>query len=181
MFGNLFKTRPEKQAGQAIYDSCVRAARVPGHYQNLLVPDTLEGRLEMVMLHTALVITELNASGGEAGKALSQEVFDAMFDDLDAAMREMGVGDGGVGKKIRFMAEGFYGRARVYADAVNGKGEESLATVLKRNVYGGADSDAAENELSVYVKQSAEMLAGQGFAGLSTDLEARFADLETQS
>lgn len=181
MFGNLFKSRSEKRIAQSLYDSCVRAARQPALYLDDGVPDTLEGRLELIMLHTALLITELKASGGEAGSDLSQEVFDVMFDDFDAAMREMGVGDSGIGKKIRFMAEGFYGRARVYSAALKGEGEESLEALLRRNVFASEAPVAAENRLSLYVKKSAEILAQQGFGGLRSAAEAGFPVAEVQS
>lgn len=180
MFGKLFQTRPEKKLARELYDSGVRAARQKGHYLDDAVPDTLEGRLEMVMLHTALIIRELNASGGEAGKELAQDVFDSMFDDFDAAMREMGVGDSAVGKKIRFMAEGFYGRASAYADALNGKGEESLDAILARNVFADDEDATAQKQLAVYVKKSAEMLAEQGFEGLKAQADARFPEPAAQ-
>ncbi|MBR9826324.1 MAG: ubiquinol-cytochrome C chaperone [Alphaproteobacteria bacterium] len=181
MFGNLFKSRLETGLARELYDSGVRAARQEGHYRNDAVPDTLEGRLEMVMLHTALIIRELNASGGDEGKALAQDVFDVMFDDFDAAMREMGVGDSAVGKKIRFMAEGFYGRASAYGEALDGKGEESLNAILARNVLAGEDKPNVENELALYVKKSAEILSAQGFEGLKSDGEGRFAEAVAQS
>jgi len=174
MLRNLFKTRPEKQLGRALYDTCLRASRQPVLYRDFGVPDTIEGRMELVMLHVALAIIELKASGAEEGEQLAQEVFDAMFDDFDAAMRELGVGDSGVGKKIRFMAEGFYGRASAYSSALKGEGEESLATILARNVYASDAVDEEQTQLAAYVSASAARLSAQGYSGMQQSAGAEF-------
>lgn len=161
LFG-LFKSRPEKQLARALYEHVLAAARQPALYGEGRVPDTLEGRFEMVVLHTALVIRVLQASPDEAHRKLSQALFDTMFDDFDAGMREMGVGDSGVGKKIRFMAEGFYGRANVYDEALKDEAPGVLELAIARNIFASDEVNSASRELSNYVRASAEKLDAQG-------------------
>ena len=96
MLNRLFRSKPEKRAGQALYAETLQASRRPEFFAQAGVPDTLEGRMEMVMLNTALVIRTLRLSEEDYPRAVSQALFDAMFDDFDASMRELGVGDSGV-------------------------------------------------------------------------------------
>lgn len=161
LFG-LFKKSPEKLRARELYEGVLDAARQPGLYGEGRVPDTLEGRFELVVLHTSLVIRVLQASDDVGHQALSQALFDAMFDDFDAAMREMGVGDSGVGKKIRFMAEGFYGRASAYDEALKDDDFAVLDAAIARNIFASEAPNAASGELSAYVRASAEKLDAQG-------------------
>ena len=176
LFG-LFKPRPEKRLARSLYEHVLSASRQPGLYGESGVPDTLEGRFEMVVLHTALVIRLLQASPDESHQEVSQNLFDAMFDDFDAAMREMGVGDSGVGKKIRFMAEGFYGRASAYEEALKGEGDLSLEQVLARNVFGSDEVNAASRTLADYVRRSVDQLAAQGVLALVESKKPDFSKI----
>lgn len=136
-FGLLGRGRTER-SGYHLYGAAVAAARQPYFYEDLAVPDTLEGRFDMVGLHAFLLIRRMTAEPSGAGAALAQAVFDAMFNDMDVNLREMGVGDLSVGKKVRVMWEAFHGRAHVYSEAMQ-VGPEALAEALERNLWPGED------------------------------------------
>tara|TARA_R110002096_G_scaffold126376_13_gene273112 strand:+ start:1521 stop:2054 length:534 start_codon:yes stop_codon:yes gene_type:complete len=167
MWRNWFKPRPEKAIGKALYAAIVQAARQPSLYGEDGVPDTLEGRLELILLHAALTIRSLRRDGGEPGRAVSQIVFDTMFEDFDIAMRELGLGDSGVGKKIRFMAEGFYGRAQGYASALDETDPAALDLVLSRNLLGSEVLDPRAAALAGRVRAVVAALDATGGAALA--------------
>ena len=131
----LWSTRHER-AGFKIYGSGVVAAREPFLYTDLGVPDTVDGRFEMVGLYTFLIIQRLKCEIAP-GPELAQAVFDAMFSDMDVNLREMGVGDLSVGRKIRIMWEAFHGRAVAYGDAMITGDISNLQAALCRNVWRG--------------------------------------------
>lgn len=176
LFG-LFKPRPEKLLARELYEHLLAASRQPCLYGEDGVPDTLEGRFEMVVLHTALMIRVLQASPEQAHRDISQLLFDTMFDDFDAAMREMGVGDSGVGKKIRFMAEGFYGRAGVYDEALKDDDPGVLELAIARNIFASEEINSASRKLSDYVRASAEKLDAQGALTLAEGAAPDFVTL----
>ena len=166
LFG-LFTRRPER-AGYMLYGAAVAAARMPALYANWGVPDTLDGRFDMVGLHVYLLIERLNTPPSTAGTALAQAVFDALFSDMDINLREMGVGDLSVGAKVRQMWEAFHGRANAYGAALKDKAPHAaLAEALARNVWRGAAPDASAGVLADYVLAQAGHLASQDMAGLT--------------
>lgn len=167
MWRNWFKPRPEKAIGKTLYAAIVQAARQAPLYGEAGVPDTLEGRLELILLHAALTIRTLRRDGGEAGRAVSQIVFDTMFEDFDIAMRELGLGDSGVGKKIRFMAEGFYGRAQSYASALDETDPATLELVLSRNLLASEGVDPRAAALAGRVLAVVAALDATGGAALA--------------
>lgn len=137
IFKKLFGSSKEYDAARKIYQQIVEAARQPEFYLEVAVPDTLDGRYEMISLHSFLVMRRLKKSG-KTFQGLSQTVFDLMFEDMDQSLREIGVGDLAVGKRIKAMAQAFYGRIVAYETALDG-GEESLEEALGRNHYGTLD------------------------------------------
>ncbi|MGC8525109.1 MAG: ubiquinol-cytochrome C chaperone family protein [Acidibrevibacterium sp.] len=134
--------RRHERAGFTLYGHAVSAARRPFFYDVLAVPDTLDGRFDLVGLHVALLIRRLRHDR-EPGPALAQAVFDAMFSDMDINLRELGVGDMSVGKKVRAMWEAFHGRARTYETALDAGDAGSLAAALARNVWRGGTAPRA--------------------------------------
>jgi cytochrome b pre-mRNA-processing protein 3 len=125
------------------------------------VPDSLDGRFEMVALHCYLVLRRLRGAGVEPER-ISQALVDLFFADLEANLREMGAGDLGVGKRVKRMATGFYGRVAAY-DGAQAKGE--LAEALRRNLFGTVAAGPAEIETMVgYVKTAGARLAAQPLA-----------------
>lgn len=163
MLGRLFRPQPRREAAYRLYTRTVEAARRPVYYAELGVPDTLDGRFEALALHMALVLRRL-AAAPEA-KHFAQEVFDAMFADLDRGLRELGTGDLGVGREVKRMASAFYGRARAYERGL--AGAEDLDDALRRNLYGTATPSAAAIEtMRVWSEAAAASLARQSVAAL---------------
>lgn len=163
MFKSLFRKDPSADAGDALHIAVVEQARQVEFYEGYGVPDTTEGRFEMVVLHAWLVLRRLKSEEAQGAKAVSQKLFDAIFADLDASLREMGVGDMIVGKKIRKLAENFYGRMGAYEEAIDetaSTGQEQLAKALARNVYEASDQKVALR-LSNYVRHAAVFLKEQ--------------------
>lgn len=153
--------RRHERAGFRLYTAAVAAARAPMLYAGLAVPDTLDGRFDLVGLHVFLLIDRLRGAP-PPGPALAQAVFDAMFSDMDMNLREMGVGDLSVGKKVRAMWEAFHGRAAAYAAPLEAGDAAALAAALARNVWRGAPPppDAAETLARLALAQRTH-LAGQ--------------------
>ena len=167
LIARLIGRRPlARQAGR-LYLALAGQARRPSFYLEGGVPDTVEGRYELLVLHAWLVIDRLAAAGGQ-GAALAQALFDHMFADIDRALRELGVGDLGVGRRVRRMAEGFYGRAAAYRAALAaGPDAADLELALHRNLYGGAEPpEGALPAVAAYVFGAAAALAAQPAAEL---------------
>lgn len=161
------RRRPHERAGFLLYNAAVKAARDPHFYGALGVPDTLDGRFDLVALFVALVIERLRVAS-EPGPALAQAVFDAMFSDMDVTLRELGVGDLSVGKKVRAMWEAFHGRALSYGPALQAGDERGLADALARNVWRGKPSaDEAPATLARHALRVHAALAEQDIAGLA--------------
>jgi cytochrome b pre-mRNA-processing protein 3 len=139
MFKRLFKPDRTRAAGAALYAQCAAAARNPIFYQALAVPDTVEGRFEIYALHVLLVIDRLRGQGDQA-TAVSQALFDALLRGLDDGLREMGVGDLSVGKKMRKLGEALYGRAKNLDRALAAlPATAELQDLMERTVYAGVN------------------------------------------
>jgi len=142
-----------------LYGAIVAQARIPEFYADYGVPDTVEGRFDMVVLHVYLVFRRL-AEAGEVARTRGQEMFDLFIEDMDASMRELGVGDLSVSRKMRAMAEGYYGRTGVYDAALLDAGDDKLTAALLRNVYAGEESRVAgARRLACYARHAAKSLA----------------------
>lgn len=120
---------------RALYAAIVAQSRQAAFYQHLGVPDSLDGRFDMIVLHAYLVLRRLRTMG-PAGEPLSQALFDLIFADMDANLREIGVGDLSVGKRIKAMAQAFFGRVAAYDAALDGSDGAALEAALRRNLYG---------------------------------------------
>ena len=156
--GGLHARRERQAATEALYRTVVGQAREPFLFAEFQVPDTREGRLEMVLLHAVLVLRRLQLEG-EAGRALAQALFDLMFADIDQHMREWGVGDLSVGKQVKRVAESFYARAAAVEPALAAADAEALVPILTRNVYGGGDAHlASARRLAGYLVEQAAWL-----------------------
>ncbi len=148
----LFGRRPNGDSAHALYGAAVTRAREPIFYQDFAVPDTLEGRFEMIAFHVFLILRRLKSEAGQAvagdisvdesrrdpASELGQALFDLMFADMDRNLREMGAGDLGVGRRVKAMAAAFYGRIKAY-DAGLAAGEAALGTAIARNVFNETD------------------------------------------
>jgi cytochrome b pre-mRNA-processing protein 3 len=159
----LFRPRPAREAGRTLYARVVAQARQPAFYERLGVPDTVEGRFELYSLHVLLLIERLRGQGGEAGE-VSQSLFDTYLKGLDHALRELGVGDLSVGRKMRKLGEAFYGRGKSYEAAVAALPDrQQLEAFLGRTVYADADAGFAP-QLASYVVLQRPALAAQPLA-----------------
>jgi cytochrome b pre-mRNA-processing protein 3 len=173
MILNLFRRTQQDDRIAALYGAIVAQAREPAFYRQFGVPDTANGRLEMIVLHTILVLSRLEADGA-SGRPVGQALFDHFCSDMDANLREMAVGDLAVPRKMKAIAEAFYGRKRAYAAAMAADSAEPLATALARNIYGGGDSDRAAAEglaaggLARYVREAGRRLAALDESALLT-------------
>src|SRR5262245_21128184 len=116
MILNLFRRTPQDRTIAVLYGAIVAQARNPVFYQHYGVPDTANGRLEMIILHSVLLLTRLEAD--EALRPLGQALFDHFCSDMDANLREMAVGDMAVPRKMKAIGEAFYGRKRAYQAAL---------------------------------------------------------------
>lgn len=151
-----FLVKETDPATAALYGASVAAARNPLFYAAYGVPDSVDGRFDLLLLHVTLVMLRLNDIDA------NQRLFDLMFADMDRSLREMGVGDMSIGKKMKPMLAGFYGRAKTYRAALAESGDEALQSALARNLYGKPDG-AAEHApvIARYCRASVATLAAQ--------------------
>jgi cytochrome b pre-mRNA-processing protein 3 len=150
----------------SLYHSIVAQARLPVFYANWSVPDTIEGRFEMIALHCALVLRRLR-QGDRAAERLQQPLLEFMFADLDRSIREIGVGDMSVGKYMKRLGKSFYGRATVYDQALDAGDQAALAAAVLRNILATSDSENAVIEraaplIAAYVQDCDKALHAQG-------------------
>jgi cytochrome b pre-mRNA-processing protein 3 len=170
-----------RQVAEQLYQAVVKQARRPDWYRELGVPDTPEGRFEMIALHAALVLRRLRREG-MPGQALGQLLVDAMFVDLDGSLRELGVSDLSVGRYVKRLAGNFYARLAALDQGLGEAGPgiadlaetaqpaadgRALHPMLRANVYHGAV--ATDRQLAALARCLAEQdraLAGQEGAAL---------------
>src|ERR671932_1675984 len=152
--------RKRRNVAALLYRGVVAQARDPFLFESLAVPDTREGRLELVLLHAMLVMRRLSAEG-EPGRLLAQDLFDLMFADIDRHMREWGVGDLSVGKRVKGVAQSFYAQAGAAEPALAAGDAAALAPVLARNVYEADPAVASRaGDLARYLLDQAAWLDG---------------------
>ena len=162
-FNHFRKPRaPSRGTIEAIYGMIVTQAREPLFYRDLGVPDTVNGRFDLLVLHLWLVLRRFKLADG--GTGLSQALFDRFCDDMDANLREMGVGDLTVPKRMQAFGEAFYGRVAAY-DLALSAGPEPLAQALCKNILNGEGIEKARR-LAIYADKVMANLAGLDEAAL---------------
>ena len=134
MLQRLFRPRQARIAGETLYAGLVDQARRPALYRDLGVADRIDARFELYVLHLSLLLARLKGEG-EAGAEIGQAVFDTFVGALDDALRELGVGDLSVAKKMRKLGEAVYGRILGYQKAVEAQDREALSGLLARAVF----------------------------------------------
>ena len=155
---NPFRLKPVVSPAGELYAAIVERSRDSRFYAAHGVPDSLDGRFEMLALHVYLVLRRLRA-GGPAAEQSAQALVDVLFADMDANLREMGAGDLGVGKRVKRMATGFYGRVAAY-DEGQAKGDAREA--LRRNLFGTVSPAPAQIEaMAGYLSRAEAALARQ--------------------
>lgn len=167
MLRQFFDTarRRNRAIADAIYARIVAAARQPVPYSHWSVPDTPLGRYEMVGLHLYLVLRRLRGEGS-AAEALAQELADTFFLDMDHSLRELGIGDMGIPKRMKTLARMFYGRTKSYDQALDQGDAEALAASLARNVRPDIDAWPQAAALARYANTAAAGLAVQDLAAI---------------
>ena len=158
MLNLLRNSSARKLLVQSLLDQLVARARAPVFFAGLAVPDTLDGRFDLVTLHAWLVLERLKAAHLDME---AQTLMDTLFLSFDEALREQGTGDMGMGRKMKAMADAFFGRLKVYAAA--GSSDE-LVAALARNVWRGAAAERQAAILAAYVASARTALAGSDVA-----------------
>jgi cytochrome b pre-mRNA-processing protein 3 len=159
----LFRRAPREPALAPLYAAIVATARAPEWYRHGGVPDTLDGRFDMVAAVLTLVLLRIEAEG-EAGRAPSATLVERFVDDMDGQLRQLGIGDIVVGKHIGKMMSALGGRLGAYRDALAGG---DFGGALARNLYRGAAIDPAATAFAeARLRRLAEGLADTPFDAL---------------
>jgi cytochrome b pre-mRNA-processing protein 3 len=138
----------------------VAAARQPVFYSDWKVPDTPLGRFEMLSLHMFLFQHRMHAEAG-ASWDIAQILIDDFFEDVDHSLRELGIGDMGIPKRMKKLAKMYYGRTAAYDDALQRSDREALIAALARNIRPDAASWPEAADLADYVAGAVKTLAAQ--------------------
>jgi len=175
----IFRRGQKERSASDLYLAVVEQARQPQFYGAAGVPDTLDGRFELIVLHAFIVIRRLREIG-EVGSQIAQSLFDQMFADMDRNLREIGVGDLSVGKQVKRMATRFYGSVNAYDQGLEAMDDGLLQAAIERNLFGRDGSPtAAAAALSAYLRrevqgaaqiEDADLLSGRVHFGMPPDL-----------
>jgi cytochrome b pre-mRNA-processing protein 3 len=163
LFTQLLTKSTPRKAAERLYRGAATQARAAALYARMGAPDTVEGRFELLTLHVILVLDRLKERPAEAA-AVRQILFDVYLSNLDGALREMGVGDLTVGKRMRKLGEAFYGRARSCEAAFEALPDpRPLEEMLGRTVFAGAPNTEPA-AIADYVRRCRDSLASDGLA-----------------
>ena len=165
MLRNLFRQRPKERQGDALYALAVDQARQPAFYTTLGVADRIDARFELYTLHVLILFLRLKGDG-ERGEVAAQRLFDTYISSLDNTLRELGVGDVSVGKKMRKLGESLYGRMNAYEGPLRAEDVDALAASLAKNIYESADAETGR-ALARYAVASRQNLTAQSFETVS--------------
>jgi cytochrome b pre-mRNA-processing protein 3 len=165
MLRNLFRQRPDERQGDALYAVAVEQARQPAFYTALGVADRIDARFELYTLHVLILFLRLKQDG-ERGEVAAQKLFDTYISSLDNTLRELGVGDVSVGKKMRKLGESLYGRMNAYEGPLRAEDIDALAASLAKNIYESADAETGR-ALARYAVASRQNLTAQSFETVS--------------
>ncbi len=156
----LFRRRARSDTISTLYGTIVAQARLPCFYRDYGVPDTVNGRFDLLVLHLALVLDRL--ANEPQLRELGQALFDHFCTDMDRNLREMGIGDLSVPKHMQRVGEAFYGRAQAYRAALARDDQRTLVQALERNIYGhAAGSQAGAARLAAYIRETVGQLRVQ--------------------
>jgi cytochrome b pre-mRNA-processing protein 3 len=178
---SLFRHNGCRDAANEAYRRVVAQARRPEFFELCGIPDTIDGRFELICLHAFLYLHRIKDEPPPAGE-LGQYFFDEMFADFDRSLREMGTGDLSVGRQVKRMAQSFYGRIQAYESGLAG-GEPVLRAALVRNLFGTAPAGEPRLEaMADYLRRedarlrgcdTAELLSGRIAFGLPPELDSK--------
>jgi cytochrome b pre-mRNA-processing protein 3 len=169
-WGLLPRRKTKAATATDIYGRLVTQARQRAFYAELGVPDTPEGRLELVMLHVVLMLRRL-ATEGESAAVLARSLTETFVRDMDDCLREMGVGDLTVAKKVKQAAAALFDRNRDYGAALERPDRAALSDLLTHHLLGGATGTGHPHRIADYAMSSA---AGLSALSLSDIAGGRF-------
>ena len=158
ILNEFFSFSTEKETAHKLYGVIIEQARQPAFYRDVGVADTFDGRFDLIALHMILVIRRMKKDV-EVTRKLSQALFDYMFDDIDLNLREMGIGDMGVVKRVNKMAKAFYGRLESYDSGISQDDDVALCAALERNLF--RDNEASKENLALiaaYIRRESVQL-----------------------
>ena len=133
MFRLFRRGAPEREIGRALYKCTVKQARLPEFFTRFAAEDTIDGRFDLLALHGFVVMEALKGCGKD-GERIGSHLATAIFESLEEALRELGSADIGISRRIKSMADAFYGRLAAYSSARN---ESEMKDALVRNLYRG--------------------------------------------
>jgi cytochrome b pre-mRNA-processing protein 3 len=171
VLGLFGRKNSNRRIVEQTYAALTEAGRHPQFYERMGVPDTVMGRFEMIAVHMVLFLRR-TTHAGPAARALAQDVVDAFFQDIDHSIREIGIGDMGVPKRMKKFARMFYGRYESYDEALSQGDCSALAAALGRNVHpnGAGEAEAGLSILASHLMDvdaafratgEADILAGE--------------------
>ena len=175
LFGRLFGRSRELDAATDLYARVVAQARRSEFYDALGVPDTLDGRFDMVALHLFLVMHRLKGQGA-AADTRSRSLFEVVTADFERSLRELGVGDQGIARRVTAMVGGVKGRLTAY-DAALAADDRALEVALDNNLYGTTPEPDPRclAAMAAYVRREVAGLAAQTLESLLAG-DVRFGD-----
>lgn len=167
IFSKLFKTKPAfAEEVQKLYVAIIKQSRNPDFYMHLDVADTPEGRFDMIALHAFIVMRRLKMEQDRTEKFM-QALYDLMFADMDQNLRELGVGDMGLARRVPKMAEAFYGRITVYENGLAQNDDVDLKAALDRNLYRKTPvKDESLTQMARYLRREAHNLENTAIESL---------------
>jgi cytochrome b pre-mRNA-processing protein 3 len=165
LFGRRRAANEAQITGERLHDELVAAIRRPVYYLQFDVPDTFEGRFDLLVLHVGIVLRRLGEQGSR-GEPVAQSLVDTLFSRLDIAMRELGVSDIGVPKRMKRYAQAFRGRVAAYQSALAADDSAALAEAIGRNVLDGRNG----SDLARYALRFDSLLAGLDLAASDSHL-----------
>ena len=169
---------PSEKAVDPLYNAIMSQARQPAFYRDYGVADTLDGRFDMLALHVYLVVHRLQQDSGAEGD-LPRLLPERMFREIDRALRENGISDMGVPRRVKKMASAFYGRAQAYETAKESRKE--LVDALTRNVFPEAETGEGAEKLASYMNACMERLGAQTIEQITEHYHLDFAKPEDES
>jgi cytochrome b pre-mRNA-processing protein 3 len=164
MILSAFRRGHQNRNIHGLYGAIVAQARSTAFYTRYGVSDSVEGRFELIVLHLVLILRRLGGEQppglrqGSSGRTIGQQLFDVFCRDLDDNLREMGVGDLAVPRKMRKFGEAFYGRQAAYGAALGAADDRELEKALARNVFGMAEADENAARLARYTRAAVQQL-----------------------
>jgi len=177
---NMAARSPRSEPAEDLYDLIVRAARQPDIYRDWAVPDTIDGRFDVIVLHLAVIYDVLLAKGDEEFARRLQEIF---IRDMDRNLREMGVGDMSVGKRIKDIGAALLGRQHAYSAALaDAKPAQAMSLAVAKNVFRSEDNagivvPAGAEALTAYIIELKNSLGGD----VISELENFIAQLSARN